>query len=76
MSDKIESNFKLSLSGTGKINVPKEDLFEIINQITKENEELKEENMQLKFIDKKWNCEHCRAMFERGGCPDHGPCLT
>lgn len=37
---------------------------------------LEEEIERLKFVEKKWNCECCRLMYDRGGCPDHGPCLT
>ena len=30
---------------------------------------------QLTRIEEKWNCEHCRAAYKRGGCPDHGPSI-
>jgi hypothetical protein len=31
--------------------------------------------MRYEMLEQKWNCEHCRAAYERGGCPDHGPGL-
>ena len=41
-----------------------------------DNADYEREERAIKRLENKWNCEHCIAMFERGGCPDHGPCLT
>lgn len=47
-------------------------LFALIDKCIQADEKISE----LKEVEKKWNCKHCRDAYERGGCPDHGPSIV
>lgn len=49
------------------------------SEVDRLRDDLKIEEMKVTRLSialRKWNCTHCRAAYERGGCPDHGPSLT